>query len=153
MPRGDALSDLLPHPYGALPEALPDGQLEQEDRESLGKQHDPVRNQEGTWNIGRLVFFFYMYTMQINSDFSFCTASIFLGQIRESPDVAQPDRVADGGQDERQLGVPRLAHLGPLLLRWGRELEVVYYLSISFSDLKSREIVTRLHAHVPVRLC
>ena len=39
---------LLPDAYGSLAQALPDGQLEEEEREALGEEHDPVRDQEGT---------------------------------------------------------------------------------------------------------
>ena len=45
------------------------------------------------------------------------TSPVFLGQVREAPDVAEPDSVADGGEDEGDLGVPRLALLAALVPR------------------------------------
>lgn len=38
---------LVPDPEGALSEPLADGELQQEEREALGEQHDPVRDEEG----------------------------------------------------------------------------------------------------------
>ena len=43
-------TDLLPDADGSLAESLPDGQLEEEEREALGKEHDPVGDQEGPYN-------------------------------------------------------------------------------------------------------
>ena len=43
-------TDLLPDADGSLAESLPDGQLEEEEREALGEEHDPVGDQEGTFN-------------------------------------------------------------------------------------------------------
>ena len=43
------------------------------------------------------------------------TSAVFLRQVREAPDVAEPDCVADRGQDEGDLGVPRLAHVAALV--------------------------------------
>ena len=40
---------LFPDADGSLPESLSDGELEEEERESLGEEHDPVRDQEGAW--------------------------------------------------------------------------------------------------------
>ena len=51
------------------------------------------------------------------------TSAVFLREVGEAPDVAEADRVADGGQDEGDLGVPRLALLAPLVtLGRSREL-------------------------------
>ena len=51
------------------------------------------------------------------------TSAVFLGEVWEAPDVAEADRVADGGQDEGDLRVPRLPLLAALVtLGRSREL-------------------------------
>ena len=46
--RGLLNASLFPDADGSLAQALPDGQLEEEEREALGEEHDPVGDQEGT---------------------------------------------------------------------------------------------------------
>ena len=48
------------------------------------------------------------------------TSSVLVAEIRKSPDVAEPDAVADAGKDEVQFSCPLFACWNRLLLVWHR---------------------------------
>ena len=65
-------------------EAVPQGVVEEEDRQPGRQQRDDVGDDEGT-------------------------AAVGVGHTWKAPDVAQPDRRAEGGDEEAELTAPLLA--------------------------------------------
>lgn len=105
-----------PYVYWTLAAKLPDGALQEVERNSRHHQHHKVRDDEGTcaenhrsscatatakdecwWLLGRQL-----------------TSSVLVGQVREPPDVSQADSVADGGEDVLLLVGP-VSSLGVLV--------------------------------------
>lgn len=97
-----------PYIYRTLAAKLPDGALQEVERNSRHHQHHKVRDDEGTcsenhrsecaaataederrWLLRRQL-----------------TSSVLVSQVREPPDVSQADSVADGGEDVLPLAGP-----------------------------------------------
>ena len=77
---------------------LAQGQLEEEERKTGESQVDDVRNEKSSWRQGEVDW----------DNYVICTSSILVAQVREAPDVAEPDAEPDHRQDELELAAPLL---------------------------------------------